>query len=84
MKTSKHGGRSKNAKNHLNLRWQQNITMYIHRLLNIKLMVNINQKSIMDMNKERESKPDNNKDGHQITSEESKRIKEYNYKITCC
>ena len=31
--------------------------MYIHRLLNTKLMVTISQKSIIDMNKERESKP---------------------------
>ena len=57
IKTSKHGGKSKNAKSHSNVRWQHNIIMYIHRLLNTKLMVTISQKSIIDMNKERESKP---------------------------
>ena len=60
--------------------------MYIHRLLNIKLMVTINQKSIMDMNKERESKP--NTTIKIVIKSQVKRAKEErnknDYKITCC
>ena len=60
--------------------------MYIHRLLNIKLMVTINQKSIMDMNKERESKP--NTTIKIVIKSQVKRAKEErnknDHKITCC